>query len=214
MPNALSPKRAPFVLIAGAGFTPKSDFALDQAARIAARIPGCELHVVRVVASTVTAERAQQIAGRLEAYMADVATAIGQPIQHFAVHVRPGKPSRVIASLAAEVRADLIVLGAKETGLKNLFAGSVAQRTLAIAPCPVVVAGARAEAARVQSTAIEPTCDDCLRVRAESSGADWWCPRHTKHHVAAHAYRYRREIPLREHDSSVVPTGIDIPRMS
>ena len=207
MNNVSTPARRPFTIVVGASFTPESDYALDQAARMANRIPGSELHVVRAIAGTVRPARVEEIADRLEAYMNEVTAAIGVPVEHFAVHVRPGPPSRVIVQVAREVTADLIVLGAKESGLKNLFVGSVTKRTMSIAPCPVFVAGPKPLVSRVQSTTIEPACADCLAVRAETAGATWWCSQHGRQHPHAHAYRYRRELPLRQPDSLFEPAG-------
>jgi nucleotide-binding universal stress UspA family protein len=44
-----------------------------------------------------------------------------------------------VTDLAKEIGADLIVMGTRgATGLKHIFLGSVAERTLRIAPCPVL----------------------------------------------------------------------------
>jgi universal stress protein A len=54
-------------------------------------------------------------------------------------HVRPQYPSEAVTDLAKEIGADLIVMGTRgATGLKHIFLGSVAERTLRIAPCPVL----------------------------------------------------------------------------
>ena len=48
-------------------------------------------------------------------------------------------PSEVIARTAAEIGADLIVMGTRGlSGLKHVLLGSVAERTLRTAPCPVL----------------------------------------------------------------------------
>jgi nucleotide-binding universal stress UspA family protein len=53
--------------------------------------------------------------------------------------VTPDFPSEAICSLAKEIGADLIVMGTRgNTGLKHVLLGSVAERTIRIAPCPVV----------------------------------------------------------------------------
>jgi nucleotide-binding universal stress UspA family protein len=50
-----------------------------------------------------------------------------------------GAPADAIAETAKEVNADLIVMGTRgHTGLKHMLLGSVAERTLRIAPCPVL----------------------------------------------------------------------------
>lgn len=53
--------------------------------------------------------------------------------------VTPMFPSEAIATLAREKGADLIVMGTRGlTGLKHIVLGSVAERALRIAPCPVL----------------------------------------------------------------------------
>jgi nucleotide-binding universal stress UspA family protein len=55
------------------------------------------------------------------------------------VHVG-GQPHEYIIQEAKKREADLIVMGTQgRTGLKKLIIGSVAQRVLAHAPCPVLV---------------------------------------------------------------------------
>jgi nucleotide-binding universal stress UspA family protein len=56
------------------------------------------------------------------------------------VHVRLGDPAWHITSLAAELRADLVVVGTHgRRGLDRLLIGSVAERVVRTAPCPVLV---------------------------------------------------------------------------
>ena len=53
-------------------------------------------------------------------------------------HVRIGHPPRRILEFADERRADLIVLGSHgRTGLSRLLIGSVAEKVVRLAPCPV-----------------------------------------------------------------------------
>ena len=54
-------------------------------------------------------------------------------------HLRDGPPDMAIDEVAKEVGADLIVIGTRgNTGLKHIVLGSVAERTLRHAPCPVL----------------------------------------------------------------------------
>ena len=56
-----------------------------------------------------------------------------------AAHLREGPAAQSIVALAGELPADLIVLGTRGlTGLKHALLGSVAERTLRTAPCPVL----------------------------------------------------------------------------
>jgi nucleotide-binding universal stress UspA family protein len=54
--------------------------------------------------------------------------------------VTRGDPARVIANHANKARASMIVMGTHgRTGLKRLLLGSVAERTLRYARCPVLI---------------------------------------------------------------------------
>ncbi|RIX45032.1 MAG: universal stress protein [Rhodocyclales bacterium GT-UBC] len=55
-------------------------------------------------------------------------------------HIHVGQPAEVIARMAGELNCDLIVMGSHgRGGLAGLVAGSVAQRVLHLAPCPVLL---------------------------------------------------------------------------
>lgn len=54
-------------------------------------------------------------------------------------YVTPEVPSEAIRARAEEIGADLIVMGTRGlTGLSHVLLGSVAERTLRTAPCPVL----------------------------------------------------------------------------
>ena len=56
-----------------------------------------------------------------------------------AEHLSQTFPSEGIANAASELEADLIVMGTRGlTGLKHVLLGSVAERTIRLAPCPVL----------------------------------------------------------------------------
>lgn len=58
--------------------------------------------------------------------------------------VRDGRPAEVILARARELPADMIVMGTRGTaGLDYFLLGSVAERTLRKAECPVLVVGGR-----------------------------------------------------------------------
>ena len=61
--------------------------------------------------------------------------------------VTPLFPSEAIASTAERIGADLIVMGTRGlSGIKHVMLGSVAERTVRIAPCPVLTLKATGEA--------------------------------------------------------------------
>ncbi len=54
-------------------------------------------------------------------------------------HVIHGAPADAIAEVASSTGADLIVMGTRGlTGVKHVLLGSVAERTVRTAPCPVL----------------------------------------------------------------------------
>ena len=60
------------------------------------------------------------------------------------ISLTPLFPSRAIAEEANEIGADLVVMSTHgHTGIKHALLGSVAERTLRVAPCPVLTVKAR-----------------------------------------------------------------------
>lgn len=54
--------------------------------------------------------------------------------------IREGSPPKVIAEVADEVKADLLVISTHGyTGLKHVLMGSIAEHVVRYAPCPVLV---------------------------------------------------------------------------
>lgn len=67
---------------------------------------------------------------------ADKVRAAGLAVE---ISITPIFPSEAIANTAEEAGADLIVMGTRGLGgLKHVMLGSVAERTVRIAPCPVL----------------------------------------------------------------------------
>jgi nucleotide-binding universal stress UspA family protein len=61
------------------------------------------------------------------------------------IRVVVGEPFADICRVAEEERLDLIVMGSQgRTGLSHVLLGSVAERVVRYAPCPVLVVGRRA----------------------------------------------------------------------
>ena len=202
-----------FTLVVGNDFSEASGYAFDQAALVARRIPGSDLHVVHVADAEASPERTMQLASQLRVYLEEKVKAIGGlERQAVAIHVRNGQPARELAQLAKDVGGDLLVVGtSKGPHLKQLLLGSVAERLLVAAPCPVFVAGPMPESRDdAHDPAIESPCPDCLKARRDSAGREWWCSRHAQHHAKAHSYSFQRQLPLRTHDSAILPTGVDM----
>src|SRR5512139_59170 len=68
-----------------------------------------------------------------------------------------GNAHQVIAETAKKVRADLIVMSTHgRSGLSHVLIGSVAERVVRIAPCPVLTVRAQLRATRRRATAAAP----------------------------------------------------------
>lgn len=197
-----------FSIVVGLDFLDAGGYAFEQAARIARAIPGSQIHVVHVFANELDAARRAELKGQLGLYVNEKAASLGGlPLVGVGIHLRAGDTVRGILQLASDVAASMIVIGAK-TGPhpETWLVGSVAERLLLWAACPVLVAGPKP--ARVhQEPVIEPPCADCERTRAASKRAVWWCERHATHAASAHVFSYERELPLSTPDSLSTPGG-------
>jgi len=129
-------------------FSPSADAALATALDLAGPL-GAAVHVVHVyhdplhMYATYTIDPAepevvkvpeaamQRLAGELDRSRAAGVACDGE--------VREGVPDEEIVKAAREQAADMIVMGTRgHTGLQHVVLGSVAERTLRTAPCPVL----------------------------------------------------------------------------
>ncbi len=119
------------ILIASDG-SPYSDAAWDEALYVTRRVES-QLLALSVARHEEELEIAQAIVARLKAEA-------GRSGVSLETLVRLGRPFEAIVQAAGEKRADLIVMGALGmTGLTSLLMGSVTERVIAQAPCPVMV---------------------------------------------------------------------------
>lgn len=194
-----------YVAVVGVDFSDMSNKALDQALEVTNLRAG-ELHVVYVepdmpldpmfagaFQSAVTAEsllesvrqRAAERVGVVQAEQGKLT------VKRVVVHVRKGSAGDEIAQLAADLDADLVVVGSHgRRGVSRLVLGSVAERVSRLARCPVWIIRPKAHQVADRVPEIEPACPDCLKHRQETKGAELWCARHSEHHIRAHGFKY------------------------
>ena len=78
----------------------------------------------------------REAAGNQLARWADKAAAANVAVEQ---HLSSMFPAEVIARTAEEIGADLVVMGTRGlAGLKHVLLGSIAERVLRLAPCPVL----------------------------------------------------------------------------
>ena len=98
-----------------------------------------------------------------------------------------------IAQLAADLEADLVVVGTHgRRGLSRLLLGSTAEATVRLAPCPVLVV--RPKAVPEMGPRIDPPCPLCVEARRESGGNELWCEQHRERHGQRHTYHQRDRV--------------------
>ena len=146
----------PVQVVIAYDFSLSAEQALLRAVEVACRAPQHVLHVIAaldarqglpVLASkNIDWEYAEKVQAML-AERVKLAFA-GRPSVsevHFFVHARIGKPVEEILTLCREVAADLVFIGSHgATGIERLVLGSVSERVVREAKCPVMVVRAKA----------------------------------------------------------------------
>ncbi len=214
----------PYLIVVGVDYSPASDLALAQAFELAETRANAEVHVVNVVrlygnqalmdAPTTqagfTAVSLADANAQLAAYVERQTSAYGQAkvgsrLRRVVAHLRLEAPAEEIAQTAADLDADLIVVGTHgRRGVSRLLLGSVAEAVVRLAPCPVFVV--RPKALLVETPKIEPPCPVCVETRVASGGKEFWCEQHRAHHGQRHTYHQtdrvgaETEMPLVYHN--------------
>lgn len=173
----------PVQVVVAFDFSPSAELALARAIEIAARAPQHVLHIVTALDAT-TYDAADQVQrGIAERAIAALDGRPNAAEVQFYVHARIGKPVDEILGLARDVGADLIVIGSHgKTGIERALLGSVSERVVREAGCPVMVARTKTYADV-----------ELLRMTPRPHGQP--------HYVAPHRYHYvDRRAQLRPTD--------------
>lgn len=119
------------LLIASDG-SPFSVAAWEEALSIT-RTAGSSLMAVSVARDDSAVTRTEETLRQMQ----EAAAQAGVPLE---AQMLRGRPFEAILNAAAMKQVDLIILGSHgRTGLKRLLLGSVAERVIGLAPCPVLV---------------------------------------------------------------------------
>lgn len=195
----------PFTIVVGIDFSSLADRALDHAIETATLRDASEVHVIYVepepllgpghvsgAAPRTPSEAVKDVQDRAAARVAAMPDHLDKRrIRRVVAHCRRGSPAEEIAQLAADLDADLVVVGSHgHRGLERLFLGSVAERVARLARCPVSIVRPKDHATAGRVPEIEPPCPECVKAREASGGAEMWCARHAEHHLRPHRYSY------------------------
>jgi nucleotide-binding universal stress UspA family protein len=190
------------VVLVGVDFSENSMFALRAAENLARAAPAAELHLAHSFAAPISLRASADGGDAAQIATIDdpaIARAELDKLVRHAIpgisrvtgHLRMGPPAAMLVKLASDLSADLIVVGTHgRTGIDRLMFGSVAEKVVRTAPCPVLTVRPKTVPAWEQ---IEPPCPECLAVQRETGGAQLWCETHSVHHPRAHTYH---ESPL------------------
>jgi len=196
-------------IVVGYDYSPNAALALERAFALAAREEQAEVHVVHVLtymggsiavgldglSSLVSPslEAARELEAKSLQQMTAWQERSGETFSRLMTHVRHEQPAREIAQLAADLEADLVVVGTHgRRGLSHLLLGSVAEGVIRLARCPVLVL--RPKDVAQEAPAILPPCPACVNTRTSSGGAEFWCEQHRERHGQRHTYHYESRV--------------------
>jgi len=106
-------------------------------------------------------------------------------------HLVLGNPADEIVQLASDLDADLIVIGTHgRRGVQRFVLGSIAERVVRFATCPVLVERPKSTPAD-KVPQIEPPCQRCIETRQSTEGRELWCAQHRERHGRRHTFHSR-----------------------
>lgn len=216
-----------YTILVAVDFTETSELAFEKSLELTASNPAARLHVVTVVPTihTINPElpgsdaalgvwrSSEQTADQLREYVAKRTrsfrdknpTLAAASLERIVAHVRFDAPAEEVAQLAADLEADLVIVGTHgRRGLSRMVLGSVAEGTVRLAPCPVLVVRPKTTPAPVP--AIEPPCPRCVEARRASAGRDFWCEQHRERHGQRHTYHQGDRVGAETNMPLVVKT--------
>lgn len=135
-------------LLVAVDFSDHSRAALDWALDLA-RDLGAKVHVIHAYAIPTTAATSygvalpedlwERVRAAADERLAEILERVREARLAGESHLVEGSPADAISDTARSIGADLIVMGTRGlSGLKHVLLGSVAERTLRLAPCPVL----------------------------------------------------------------------------
>jgi nucleotide-binding universal stress UspA family protein len=195
----------PYIIVVGADFSEASTLAVQKAFELASQQPAAEVHLVNVVqtygpqvayempvdSSALNVLTISEARTRFRRYADDLyakylESNAGRAFSRVVAHVRFDAIATEIAQLAADLEADLVVVGTHgRKGISRVLLGSSAEATVRLAPCPVLVVRPKGVP---DVPRIEPACPRCLETRRASNGAEYWCEQHRERHGQRHTY--------------------------
>lgn len=189
-------------IVVGVDGTDTGACALSRALEMAAIGVPTEVHAIRVLDAVSdpllgslvlsSAEGLKELTETLQTAVQALIAANGElRVAAVVAHAAVGSPARSIVALAAQLDADLIVVGTHgRRGLRRAILGSVAEEVVRTAGCAVFAVRPKGHPLEARVPVVEPLCEQCAETRFESKNEQLWCARHSIHHPRAHVYHY------------------------
>ena len=199
MDSRTAPPRVYLLAIDG---NASAEHVVDEACHLGAAIDGpAELHLLHVVGMLATGgtkmdpevvsptdmlEAGRLLLDRMKVHAAKRFEG------KIVTHLGDGDPSREILEMGSHLRADLILVGtAGRTGFTRMALGSVAEKVVRRALCPVLVVRPK-DYREGEDQVIQPPCRDGIATQERTGRAELWCGKHG----AQHGYgRLHYELP-------------------
>lgn len=198
----MSQETPSYAIVVAVDYSEVSDLAFERALELVIEKPGATVHAVNVLLpyesrfapevslsalSSAASELRTYVETKTAAFRAKHAAIRADLVNRIVAHQRALSPALEIAQLAADLEADLIVIGTHgRRGFSRVLLGSVAEATVRFATCPVLVV--RPKIVPAPLPAIEPPCPRCLEARRQTNGAEYWCEQHRERHGQRHTY--------------------------
>jgi nucleotide-binding universal stress UspA family protein len=187
----------PYIILVAIDYAETGQLALERAFELALERPNSELHVLHVLPLNVpvlmpelgvpkdalptleeaSEELARYIETKVHAFRAQ--RSVKERAIRVVSHLRLDMPALEIARVAAELEADLVVVGTHgRRSLARFVRGSVAEVAVRLCPCPVLVVRPRTPSART----FKRPCARCLETREATERGELFCEQHRERH--------------------------------
>ena len=183
-----------FLILVEVDFSEKGPSVLQSAADLASTTPDAELHLVHAFGPAVRADQLRWFPALSDLASIEDSDAAGDALDRIAAsmplpdirvcaHVHEGSATTVIAQLAEDIDADLVVVGNHDrAGVNRAFFGSLAERLVRLAPCPVLIIRSKSVPS---SEPVAPPCRACEAGKRLTWGAHVRCIDHAPRHPGA-----------------------------
>ncbi|MCG8425647.1 MAG: universal stress protein [Proteobacteria bacterium] len=203
-----------YKIVTAVDLSEMSDVVLETALDSAARHQAPEIHALTVLAparryqrrkDTNQSDALDELAAMLRELLGEKLADFDHPFDDLKgwrvyTHARLGEPSQQVVDLAWEAEADLIVLGRhSNTNRRRFIVGSVPQRVLHLARCAVLIAQPTDYERAGEPVESGEQCAECIAIRRDSKGAQWFCARHSDVRLTRSMYM--------AHHSTTMPIG-------